>query len=160
MTAPTLAPVEFADWPTTSLVARLRSVRAELELSPDADGPAMLRRLRQLSTELDDVSALIAGLCAAPQEGPEVVVDAPAFSATVDGIPLALAFREFRLLQALVEHPGKVLTRARLMALAWDVPAARGNLRTVDVHVRRLRVRLGAAAGHVVTVRQVGYRWE
>jgi DNA-binding response OmpR family regulator len=162
VTAATIALPRLVEWPTAPLVAQLRSMRAELDVAPGNCGPALLQRLRLLSDELDDVAALIEDFGADGQErgqGPEVAVDPVSFTARLGGKPLALTYREFRLLQTLVEHRGRVLTRPELMALAWDAPGA-GRLRTVDVHVRRLRVLLGTAAERVVTVRSVGYRFQ
>lgn len=139
--------------------ARLRSVRDDL-VDPPADyGPALLQRLRRLSEELEDVAGIFDEL-GADGPRPDVSVDPDSFTAAVDGELLPLTYREFRLLLALVEHRGRVLTRSRLMTLAWDGKPVAGETRTVDVHVRRLRVHLGRAAGRNVTMRGVGYRWD
>ena len=87
-----------------------------------------------------------------------MIVDADGFRAWVGDRRLELTHQEFRLLQELVAHPGSVLTRRQLMQLAWDDPVGSG--RTVDVHVRRVRVALGPAAGRITTVRNVGYRFD
>ena len=94
----------------------------------------------------------------APAAGPEVDVDRHAYRASVDGRVLGLSFREFELLAFLVDHPGQVFTRRQLVSSVWD-GAAVGD-RTVDVHVRRLRVKLGGAAERITTIRNVGYRFE
>jgi DNA-binding response OmpR family regulator len=93
-----------------------------------------------------------------PGPGPQVHVDRNAYRASVDGQVLGLSFREFELLAYLVDHPGRVFTRRQLVDSVWD-GAAVGD-RTVDVHVRRLRVKLGAAADRITTIRNVGYRFE
>ena len=89
---------------------------------------------------------------------PEIEVDRNAYRASVDGRVLGLSFREFELLAFLVDHPGRVFTRRQLVSSVWE-GAAVGD-RTVDVHVRRLRVKLGRAAERITTIRNVGYRFE
>lgn len=75
----------------------------------------------------------------------------------VDGVPVQLTYKEFELLQLLLEARGKVLTRQILMDRVWDLAAEREN-RTLDVHIRTLRAKLGPAGTLVETVRGVGYR--
>jgi hypothetical protein len=87
-----------------------------------------------------------------------IEVDRHAYRASVDGRVLGLSFREFELLAFLTEHPGRVFSRRQLVSSVWDGAAV--GTRTVDVHVRRLRVKLGSAAGRITTVRNVGYRFE
>ncbi len=94
----------------------------------------------------------------APAGRPDVEVDRHAYRASVDGRVLGLSFREFELLAFLTDHPGRVFTRRQLVSSVWD-GAAVGD-RTVDVHVRRLRVKLGGAADRITTIRNVGYRFE
>jgi two-component system phosphate regulon response regulator PhoB len=76
----------------------------------------------------------------------------------VDGEEVALTATEFRLLDALVQRPGRVLTRGMLLEEVWDMPPDL-NTRTVDTHVKRLREKLGSAAATLETVRGVGYRF-
>jgi DNA-binding response OmpR family regulator len=77
---------------------------------------------------------------------------------SVDGAEVALTRKEFDLLAALMRAPGRVLTRERLLQQVWGYDAA-AETRTVDVHVRQLRRKLGApAAAWVETVVGVGYR--
>ncbi len=75
----------------------------------------------------------------------------------ISGVPTQLRPLEFKLLQLLVSHPGRVFTREELLEQVWDM---RGDVhtRTVDVHVRRLRVSLGPAADVIETVHGFGYR--
>jgi len=75
----------------------------------------------------------------------------------VDGSPVQLTFKEFELLRLLLEAKGRVLTREILMDRVWDLAADREN-RTLDVHIRTLRAKLGSAGSLVETVRGVGYR--
>jgi hypothetical protein len=95
---------------------------------------------------------------AAPRPTDVIVVDRDRRHASVAGQPLDLTYREFELLAFLVEHPGRVFSRAQLLRTVWD--QAEVGSRTVDVHVRRLRVKLGDEAGRLTTVRNVGYRLE
>lgn len=75
----------------------------------------------------------------------------------VDGNPVQLTYKEFELLRLLLEAKGAVLTREVLMDRVWDLAAEREN-RTLDVHIRTLRAKLGTAGGYIETVRGVGYR--
>ena len=76
---------------------------------------------------------------------------------TVDGSPVQLTYKEFLLLQLILEGRGSVLTRAVLMNRVWDQDVEREN-RTLDVHIRTLRAKLGVAGSLIETVRGVGYR--
>ena len=89
----------------------------------------------------------------------EVVVDESTYTARLRGRPLDLTYKEFELLKYLVQHPGRVFTRAQLLQEVWGYDYF-GGTRTVDVHVRRLRAKLGAEHEHLIgTVRNVGYRF-
>ena len=74
-----------------------------------------------------------------------------------DGSPVDLTRREFDLFQFLCENPRRVFTRAQLLRLVWGYDMV-GTERTVDVHIRRLRVKLGDCSSIITTVRGVGYR--
>ena len=76
----------------------------------------------------------------------------------MDGQPVALTFKEFLLLQLLIENRERVLTREVLLDRVWGLGTEREN-RTLDVHIRTLRAKLGSAAKHIQTVRGVGYRF-
>jgi len=91
-----------------------------------------------------------------PLAAGEVELDPAARSVTVAGEAVALTAREFDLLAALLAHPGVVLSRDRLLELAWggEFP---GGTRTVDVHVAQLRAKLGLP-GFIATVRGAGYK--
>lgn len=87
-----------------------------------------------------------------------LLLDPVTFQATVDGRALDLTYKEFALLRFLTERPERVFTRPDLLREVWGY-GFYGGTRTVDVHVRRLRAKLGAAhEGIVETVRGVGYR--
>jgi DNA-binding response OmpR family regulator len=89
----------------------------------------------------------------------DVVVDEVTYSAKVRGRSLDLTYKEFELLKHLVQHPGRVFTRAQLLQDVWGYDYF-GGTRTVDVHVRRLRAKLGPEHDALIgTVRNVGYRF-
>ena len=89
----------------------------------------------------------------------ELSVDTKGFIATLDGAPMSLTYQEFRLLRFLMQHPNEVFTRDQLLARVWSYDYF-GGPRTVDIHVRRLRAKLGEPLGECIeTVRCVGYRW-
>jgi len=80
------------------------------------------------------------------------------YQATCAGRPLDLTFMEYELLRYLAQHAGKVVSRETLLSRVWGYEYF-GGARTVDVHVRRLRAKLGEEHAHLIqTVRSVGYR--
>ena len=87
-----------------------------------------------------------------------VVIDEASYSAKVNGKPLDLTFKEFELLRFLAQHPGRVFTREQLLSEVWGYDYF-GGTRTVDVHIRRLRAKLGDLESLIGTVRNVGYRF-
>lgn len=90
----------------------------------------------------------------------DLTVDANGYVARVRGRPLDLTYKEFELLKYLAQHPGRVFTRAQLLQEVWGYDYY-GGTRTVDVHVRRLRAKLGPEHEQLIgTVRNVGYRFE
>jgi DNA-binding response OmpR family regulator len=85
-------------------------------------------------------------------------IDVDTYKVTAGGRPLDLTFKEFELLRFLAMHPGRVFTRPALLREVWGYDFY-GGTRTVDVHVRRLRAKLGGEREHLIeTVRSVGYR--
>jgi DNA-binding response OmpR family regulator len=89
----------------------------------------------------------------------EVVVDDATYTAKLGGRVLDLTFKEFELLKYLAQHPGRVFTREQLLQEVWGYDYF-GGTRTVDVHVRRLRAKLGPENASLIgTVRNVGYRF-
>ncbi len=91
--------------------------------------------------------------------GGDLVVDEATYQARIKGRPLDLTFKEFELLKYLAQHPGRVFTRAQLLQEVWGYDYY-GGTRTVDVHVRRLRAKLGPEHEAMVgTVRNVGYKF-
>jgi DNA-binding response OmpR family regulator len=83
-----------------------------------------------------------------------------AHDARLDGEPIALTYMEFELLKFLITHPARAFSREALLTSVWGYDFFGGE-RTVDVHVRRVRVKIGPRhAARLTTVRRVGYRWE
>ncbi|GAA1395624.1 response regulator transcription factor [Luteococcus peritonei] len=117
----------------------------------DSAQPAEIdARIRLLTAERSSSAVVTCG---------PVSIDEQAYSVTVGGHPLELTYTEFELLKYLVLHPGRVLTREHLLSEVWGYDYY-GGTRTVDVHIRRLRAKLGAEYdGHIGTVRNVGYRF-
>jgi DNA-binding response OmpR family regulator len=90
----------------------------------------------------------------------ELVMDEAAYSVRLRGRLLELTFKEFELLRYLAQHAGQVLTRRQLLRDVWGYDFV-GDVRTVDVHVRRLRAKLGSEHAQMIgTVRNVGYKLE
>ena len=89
----------------------------------------------------------------------ELAIDEATYAARLRGRALDLTFKEFELLKFLAQHPGRVFTRAQLLQEVWGYDYF-GGTRTVDVHVRRLRAKLGPEHEALIgTVRNVGYRF-
>ncbi|HNJ97317.1 MAG TPA: response regulator transcription factor [Ilumatobacteraceae bacterium] len=81
------------------------------------------------------------------------------YQASIDGHPLDLTYMEYELLKFLAQNPGKVFTREILLSRVWGYEYY-GGARTVDVHIRRLRAKLGEEHANLIqTVRSVGYRF-
>jgi len=100
-----------------------------------------------------------------PPEAPDEIrsgdlaIDEATYSARLRSRPLDLTFKEFELLKFLAQHPGRVFTRAHLLQEVWGYDYF-GGTRTVDVHIRRLRAKLGPEHDALIgTVRNVGYRF-
>ena len=88
-----------------------------------------------------------------------LVIDDATYTAKLEGRTLDLTFKEFELLKFLAQHPGRVFTRQQLLQEVWGYDYF-GGTRTVDVHVRRLRAKLGTDHETLIgTVRNVGYRF-
>ena len=105
----------------------------------------------------------IAQLASNPSSGEirsgEVIIDESSYTAKIKGRVLDLTFKEFELLKYLAQHPGRVFTRSQLLQEIWGYDYF-GGTRTVDVHIRRLRSKLGPEFEAIIgTVRNVGYRF-
>ena len=125
----------------------------------DTSSPAEVEaRLRLAVSRLQDATG-------AATETPEEIrsgdlhIDEATYTARLRGRTLDLTFKEFELLKFLAQHPGRVFTRAVLLQEVWGYDYF-GGTRTVDVHVRRLRAKLGTEHEALIgTVRNVGYRF-
>jgi DNA-binding response OmpR family regulator len=124
----------------------------------DTAGPAEVEARLRLTTGRLDASPNEDALDAPIRRG-DLVIDETTYTAKVSGRSLDLTFKEFELLKYLAQHPGRVFTRAQLLQEVWGYDYY-GGTRTVDVHVRRLRAKLGPEHEALVgTVRNVGYRF-
>lgn len=123
----------------------------------DSAGPAEVEaRLRLSIGRLQDKSS--DGAIEEIRSG-ELVIEEATYTARLKGRVLDLTFKEFELLKYLAQHPGRVFTRAQLLQEVWGYDYF-GGTRTVDVHVRRLRAKLGVEYEALIgTVRNVGYRF-
>lgn len=117
----------------------------------DAAGPAEFDARIRLAVPVDGSAGVVtAG---------GLVIDEAAYQATLNGRHLDLTYTEFELLKYLAQHPGRVFSREVLLSDVWGYDYY-GGTRTVDVHVRRLRAKLGAENEYLIgTVRNVGYRF-
>ena len=121
----------------------------------DSAGPAEVdARLRlavgRSAPETSDPGVVRAG---------ELTIDETTYTCRLRGRVLDLTFKEFELLKHLAQHPGRVFTRAQLLQEVWGYDYY-GGTRTVDVHVRRLRAKLGVEHEQLIgTVRHVGYKF-
>jgi DNA-binding response OmpR family regulator len=89
----------------------------------------------------------------------DVIIDEKSYTAKIKGSALDLTYKEFELLKYLAQHPGRVFTRSQLLQEIWGYDYF-GGTRTVDVHIRRLRSKLGTEFEAIIgTVRNVGYRF-
>ncbi len=89
----------------------------------------------------------------------DLILNLETYQAAISGEPLDLTYMEYELLKFLSSHPGKVFTRETLLSRVWGYEYY-GGARTVDVHVRRLRAKLGEEHANLIqTVRSVGYRF-
>lgn len=107
---------------------------------------AVLRRCQKESTPK---YLKVAGITLYPEER----------KVLADGKQVELTYKEFEMLFLFISHPGKVYTRDQLLFRVWGTDYA-GETRTVDVHIRTLRQKLGNCGNYIVTVRNVGYRLE
>ena len=122
----------------------------------DTAGPAEVEARLRLAIARSAPDGETAG---APIRAAGVLIDEASYTAKVHGAPLNLTYKEFELLKYLVQHPGRVFTREQLLHEVWGYDYY-GGTRTVDVHVRRLRAKLGTDHEQLIgTVRNVGYRF-
>jgi hypothetical protein len=146
--AQTTAAVTLAgDSSTADHVERVHQAVQDLQPPTTAGGPA------------GPPSLTVVAPAAPPVEEGGLAIDAAARRVTLDGSELALTYLEYELLAFLTTHPGRVFSRAELLQYVWGYEHVVGG-RTVDVHVKRLRAKLGADPDvRIDTVRGVGYRF-
>lgn len=145
--APRLAVVEMSD--LQSLQSRYLD---DFILYPYESSELALRAIRLLNRSQKQKSGHVLG-----SEG--LQIDTDSFEVTVDSRQLSLTFKEFELLRFLASHAGRVHTREALLNQVWGYEYF-GGLRTVDVHVRRIRAKLGAKHENLIqTVHGVGYKF-
>jgi DNA-binding response OmpR family regulator len=107
------------------------------------------RALRRINGVAEDEVVRVASL----------EINVATYQVTIAGEPVSFAYMEYELLRFLVTHPNRVFSREALLSAVWGYDYY-GGARTVDVHVRRVRAKLGEHAGRIQTVRSVGYRFE
>lgn len=86
-----------------------------------------------------------------------ITLDADRHEVTADGMAVELTYKEFRLLEYLMENRGRVLTRESIMSAVWGEDFL-GESRTVDMHIKTLRKKLGDCGSRISTVRNIGYK--
>ncbi|AGZ40474.1 winged helix-turn-helix transcriptional regulator [Actinoplanes friuliensis] len=119
-------------------------------------GPAEVEARLRLTTAR--VSGAAGGVSSGMVTAGELSIDPHTYSARLKGRTLDLTYKEFELLKFLAQHPGRVFSRDQLLREVWGFDYFGGH-RTVDVHVRRLRAKLGSEYESMIgTVRQVGYK--
>ena len=125
----------------------------------DSAGPAEVdARLRLATGRVSSATAEGAAEPGIVRAG-DLTIDEGTYTCKLRGRSLDLTFKEFELLKYLAQHPGRVFTRAQLLQEVWGYDYY-GGTRTVDVHVRRLRAKLGSDHEMLIgTVRNVGYRF-
>jgi DNA-binding response OmpR family regulator len=135
-----------ADWGITDVIL-------------DTAGPAEVDARIRIVIGKDAITQLAQNPSLKEIRSGEVVIDEDSYTAKVKGRTLDLTFKEFELLKYLAQHPGRVFSRSQLLQEIWGYDYF-GGTRTVDVHIRRLRSKLGPEFESIIdTVRNVGYRF-
>ncbi len=114
----------------------------------------IMELISRINALLRRTSAPASGDCLAYKN---LVLDLPKHKVTACGQVVSLTYKEFELLHILIENQGTVLTRDTLMNTVWGTNFE-GETRTVDVHIRTLRQKLGSCCEYIETVRNVGYK--
>ena len=140
----------------------LAAISADWEISDvilDSAGPAEVdARIRLAVDARIYAREALEGASTEIRQG-DVLIDEGTYTAKIRGNSLDLTFKEFELLKFLAQHPGRVFSRAQLLQEIWGYDYF-GGTRTVDVHIRRLRSKLGPEFESIIgTVRNVGYRF-
>ena len=135
-----------ADWGITDVIL-------------DTAGPAEVDARIRIVIGKDAIEQLTKNPSLKEIRSGDVVIDEDSYTAKIKGRTLDLTFKEFELLKYLAQHPGRVFSRSQLLQEIWGYDYF-GGTRTVDVHIRRLRSKLGPEFESVIdTVRNVGYRF-
>ena len=135
-----------ADWGITDVIL-------------DTAGPAEVDARIRIVIGKDAIEQLVKNPSLKEIRSGEVVIDEDSYTAKIKGRTLDLTFKEFELLKYLAQHPGRVFSRSQLLQEIWGYDYF-GGTRTVDVHIRRLRSKLGPEFESIIdTVRNVGYRF-
>ena len=135
-----------ADWGITDVIL-------------DTAGPAEIDARIRIVIGKDAITQLAKNPSLKEIRSGDVVIDEDSYMAKIKGRTLDLTFKEFELLKYLAQHPGRVFSRSQLLQEIWGYDYF-GGTRTVDVHIRRLRSKLGPEFESVIdTVRNVGYRF-
>jgi DNA-binding response OmpR family regulator len=135
-----------ADWGITDVIL-------------DTAGPAEVDARIRIVIGKDAITQLAKNPSLKEIRSGDVVIDEDSYTAKIKGRTLDLTFKEFELLKYLAQHPGRVFSRSQLLQEIWGYDYF-GGTRTVDVHIRRLRSKLGPEFESVIdTVRNVGYRF-
>ena len=135
-----------ADWGITDVIL-------------DTAGPAEVDARIRIVIGKDAIDQLAKNPSLKEIRSGEVVIDEDSYTAKIKGRTLDLTFKEFELLKYLAQHPGRVFSRSQLLQEIWGYDYF-GGTRTVDVHIRRLRSKLGPEFESIIdTVRNVGYRF-
>jgi DNA-binding response OmpR family regulator len=135
-----------ADWGITDVIL-------------DTAGPAEVDARIRIVIGKDAITQLVKNPSLKEIRSGDVVIDEDSYTAKIKGRTLDLTFKEFELLKYLAQHPGRVFSRSQLLQEIWGYDYF-GGTRTVDVHIRRLRSKLGPEFESVIdTVRNVGYRF-
>jgi DNA-binding response OmpR family regulator len=134
----------------------------ELELRDDLYDDFCLTPFHPVEVEARLRHLLFQGFTQVKSETVEysgLALNVETYQASIEGRPLDLTYMEYELLKFLAQNPGKVFTREILLSRVWGYEYY-GGARTVDVHVRRLRAKLGEEQANLIqTVRSVGYRF-
>jgi DNA-binding response OmpR family regulator len=174
-----------ADLPGAGALEACRKLRedpatAAMPIIMVTDSDSRTQRIAALETGADDcvtkpleIDMLMAHIKALARRALQALVpgkrlragpidmDLDRWTVTVAGAAIELTKKEFRLLQVLLEAKGRALTRDFLLQKAWSHATIHGlDTRTVDVHIGRLRRKLGGAGHYIITVRNVGFRFD
>ena len=150
------------DEPTRLLLLLTGAQLGELELRDDLYDDFCLTPFHPVEVEARLRHLQFQGFAQVKSETVEysgLALNVETYQASIEGRPLDLTYMEYELLKFLAQNPGKVFTREILLSRVWGYEYY-GGARTVDVHIRRLRAKLGEEQANLIqTVRSVGYRF-